>query len=120
MLSKKKDFIGRGMAARPALTDPSRPTLVGLRPVKQGDIIRAGAHLLPQGVANTAEHDQGWVTSAVYSDSFQGWIALGMLANGPARLGELVRAVDLLRGHDVLVQVCEPVFYDPAGERLRV
>ncbi len=32
MLSAKKDFIGRFMAARPALTDPARPRLVGLRP----------------------------------------------------------------------------------------
>ncbi|MEY4377850.1 MAG: hypothetical protein RJB26_2400, partial [Pseudomonadota bacterium] len=28
-------------------------------------------------------------------------------------------AVDLLRGHDVLVEVCDPVFLDPTGERLR-
>ena len=48
MLSAKKDFIGRFMAARPALTDPSRPTLVGLRPLDRDDRLRAGAHLLPK------------------------------------------------------------------------
>src|SRR5690606_34820881 len=31
LLSSKKDFIGRFMAARPALTDPDRPSLVGVR-----------------------------------------------------------------------------------------
>ena len=31
LLSTKKDFIGRAMAARPALTDPARPRLVGLQ-----------------------------------------------------------------------------------------
>ena len=33
LLSEKKDFIGRAMAARPALTDPARPTLIGLKPI---------------------------------------------------------------------------------------
>ena len=33
LLSKRKDFVGRALAARPALTDLARPTLVGLRPV---------------------------------------------------------------------------------------
>ena len=36
LLSTKKDFIGRFMAARPALTDPARPTLVGLEAGRGG------------------------------------------------------------------------------------
>jgi len=30
-----------------------------------------------------------------------------------------VRAYDPVRSGDELVEVCDPVFYDPAGERLR-
>ena len=44
----KKDFIGRVMAARPALIEPDRPRLVGLRPVNQGRAA-AGRRAFPAG-----------------------------------------------------------------------
>lgn len=117
LLSKKKDFIGRAMAARAALTDPQRPTLVGLRPVNKQDIIRAGSHLLPMGAEAVAANDQGHVTSAARSPTL-GSIALALLANGPARLGETVRVYDPVRGGDVQAIVTAPVHYDPEGKRL--
>ncbi len=79
MLSTKKDFIGRFMAARPALTDPQRPTLVGLKPVEPGARIRAGSHLLPKGAEPTATNDQGYVTSIAFSPSLGHWLGLGLL-----------------------------------------
>ena len=120
LLSAKKDFIGRFMAARTALTDPERPTLVGLRPVGQGERIRAGAHLVPRDAAATAKNDQGYVTSIAYSPSRGHWLALGLLARGPERHGEIIRAADPLRGEEVLAEICPPCFVDPQGERLRV
>ena len=45
MMSTKKDYIGRMMAAREGLTDKSRQCVVGIRPVAKSDRIRAGAHL---------------------------------------------------------------------------
>jgi sarcosine oxidase subunit alpha len=119
LLSKKKDFIGRAMAARPALTDPARPTLIGLRPVNRADRLRAGSHLLPQGVAAVASNDQGYVTSVAYSPSLAHWIGLGMLANGPARLGEIIRVYDPVRNGDLLAEIVSPVFHDPEGVKLR-
>ncbi len=119
LLSKKKDFIGRAMAGRAALTDPARPTLIGLRPVDHAARLRAGAHLLPRGAAAVAANDQGHVTAAVVSPTLGHSIALGLLANGPSRLGEIVRVYDPIRNGDDLAEVVEPVFYDPAGERLR-
>ena len=44
-------------------------------------------------------------------------IGIGFLARGRERIGERIRAVDLLRGHDVECVVCSPVFYDPEGKR---
>ncbi|MBB5373204.1 2Fe-2S iron-sulfur cluster-binding protein [Acidocella aromatica] len=117
LLSKKKDFIGRALAARPALTDPARPTLVGLRPVDGVSIIRAGSHLLPVGAAATAENDQGHVSSAARSPSL-GSIALALLANGPARIGEQIRVYDPVRNGDTLAEIVNPVHYDPSGSRL--
>ena len=119
MMSTRKDFIGRALAGRPALLDPQRPTLVGLRPVDRGARLRAGAHLLPPDAANVVEHDQGWVTSVAYSPSLGHWMGLAMLANGPARHGERVRAYDPVREGDVTVEVVPPCFIDPEGARLR-
>ena len=117
MLSTKKDCIGRVMAGRPALIDPERPTLVGLRP-EGGERIGAGAHLLPLDAPSTIEHDEGWISSVAHSPSL-GWIGLGLLERGPARIGKTVRAYDPIRGRDTKVQVVPPCFLDPEGSRLR-
>jgi sarcosine oxidase subunit alpha len=119
MLSSKKDFIGRFMAARPALTDPSRPTLVGLRPLAREDRLRAGAHLIPKDKEPIAQNDEGYVTSIAFSPSLGHWLGLGLLARGPERHGEIVRAYDPVSGGDVLVEVRPPCFIDPEGERVR-
>ena len=118
LLSKKKDFVGRALAARPALIDPARPTLVGLQPVNVSDRLRAGSHLLPQGVEATAKNDQGHVTSVAYSPGLSRWIGLALLKNGPSRLGEIVRVYDPVRNGDLLAEIVHPVFYDPEGARL--
>ena len=120
LLSAKKDFIGRFMASRPALTDPERPSLVGLRPLDRADRLRAGAHLIPKDAEATPKNDQGYVTSIAFSPSLGHWLGLGLLARGPLRHGEIVRAYDPVRGGDVLVEVRSPCFIDRDGERLRV
>ncbi len=119
MLSAKKDFIGRFMAGREALTNNSRPTLVGLKPLGRDDRIRAGAHLIPKDKEAIARNDQGYVTSIAFSPSLGHWLGLGLLARGPERHGEIVRAYDPVRGGDTLVEVRPPCFIDPEGERLR-
>ncbi|MGQ3354412.1 MAG: glycine cleavage T C-terminal barrel domain-containing protein, partial [Phreatobacter sp.] len=118
MMSRKKDYVGRLMAEREALSDPARPTLVGLKPTVAGVRLRAGAHFLPLGAATTAENDQGYMTSTAFSPTLGHWIGLGLLANGPQRLGEEIRAYDPVRGGDVVVEVVNPVFVDPEGARL--
>lgn len=119
MMSKKKDFIGRVMAGRPGLADPTRPALVGLRPTDGAARLRAGAHLLPMGGEMSAARDQGYVTSVAYSPSVGSWIGLAMLRDGPRRFGERVCAYDPLRNAAVEVEVCNPIFVDPEGVRVR-
>jgi sarcosine oxidase subunit alpha len=120
MMSKKKDFIGRVMSLRPGLTDPKRPALVGFRPVDRTARLRAGAHFIPVGVDANAANDQGYMTSAAFSPILDHSIGLGLLAYGPSRIGERVRAVDPVRGTDIEVEICNPVFIDPQGDKLRV
>jgi sarcosine oxidase subunit alpha len=119
LLSGRKDFIGRAMALRPALTDPNRPRLVGLKPVAADTRLRAGSHLLPREAPARAEHDQGHITSVAFSPTLGHWIGLGLLRNGPARHGEILRVYDPVRNGDTFAEVVHPVFIDPAGERLR-
>jgi methylglutamate dehydrogenase subunit C len=119
MMSTKKDYIGRVMAGRPALLDPGRQTLVGLRPVNVHQRLRAGAHLIPLVGAPLAANDQGVVTSVAFSPSLDQWIGLGLLAHAARLAGRRVRAADPLRNGTVDVEVCPPCFIDPQGERLR-
>ncbi len=118
MVSKRKDFIGRALAARPALTDPARPSLVGLMPVTPGTRLFAGALLLPEGRAPAAGIDEGRVTSAAWSPERGEWIALGLLSHGPARHGERMVAYDPIRNATTSVTICAPGFVDPEGKRV--
>ncbi|MGK7861132.1 sarcosine oxidase subunit alpha family protein [Falsiroseomonas sp. E2-1-a4] len=115
MLSRRKDFIGRILAQRPALVDPARPVLVGLR----GAGLRTGAHLLAIGaVANTA-NDLGHVTASCWSPHLETQIGLALLSGGAARIGTRIRVYDPVRGHDGEAEVVAPVFIDPEGGRTR-
>jgi methylglutamate dehydrogenase subunit C len=119
MMSSKKDFVGRVMAARPALVDPKRPKLVGLRPRDTRKRLFAGAHLLPVGAALVAENDQGIITSVAFSPSLDHWVGLGFIVGGADRIGQTVMMIDFMRDSFIEVEVCAPVFVDPKGERLR-
>jgi glycine cleavage system aminomethyltransferase T len=118
MLSKKKDFIGRVLTDRPGLTDPNRSALVGVRPVDPSARLYAGAHFIALGAGATLENDQGYLTSVAFSPMLGYWIGLGLLARGPQRLGERIRAHSPVRGGDVEVDVVSPLFFDPEGTRL--
>jgi heterotetrameric sarcosine oxidase alpha subunit len=119
MVSTRKDFIGRVLAGRPGLADPSRPALVGLIPVDRGSRLTAGAHLLPPGAQAAPANDEGYVTSVAHSPMLGHSIGLGLLKDGARRKGERVRAFDPLRGNDILLEVVTPVFFDPEGARLQ-
>jgi methylglutamate dehydrogenase subunit C len=119
MMSKKKDFIGRVMASRPGLIADDRPALVGLKPTNSSAHLRAGGHLLNRAADAIAANDQGYVTSVSFSPTLDHSIGLALLKSGPQRHGEIVRVYDPLRGTDTEVEVCNPVFVDPEGTRVR-
>lgn len=118
MMSSKKDFIGRFLAAREGLIDPSRPALVGVKPVDLKSRFHAGAHFLSPDADVMLKNDQGYLTSVAFSPVLGHWIGLGFLAGGSQRRGERIRAYDPLRNSDVEVEVVSPVFVDPDGLRL--
>jgi heterotetrameric sarcosine oxidase alpha subunit len=118
MVSAKKDCIGKAAAGRPGLTGAARLQMVGLRPVMQA-AITAGAHLFTPGDEVRRENDQGYVTSVGFSPMMDGYLGLAFLRDGRARIGEMVRLVDHLRGIDVLCEVFDSVFHDKEGVKLR-
>jgi sarcosine oxidase subunit alpha len=42
-----------------------------------------------------------------------------LIKRGRDRIGEIARAYDPLRGEDIAIQICSPVFYDHEGGRQR-
>ena len=119
MVSQKKDCIGKHLSERPALLEKNRPILVGLKSISGKSNLSAGAHFLDIGSNPSLDNDLGHMTSTTYSPTLNCWIGLGLLKNGRERLGGTIRAVDFMRKTDVLVEICDPIFVDINGERLR-
>ena len=59
----------------------------------------------------------GKITSATSSPLFEGYIALARLADGHARIGSLIRAMDRETATLVDVKVGPPRAYPPGKER---
>jgi sarcosine oxidase subunit alpha len=119
MMSRKKDFVGRAAAQRDGLLDPERPRLVGIRPVGAVKQLTAGAFLFEPEAEKTRPNAQGTVSSVAYSPTLGHFVGLALLKEGPERHGDTLRMVDHLRGIETLCEVCDPVFFDPEGGRVR-
>jgi heterotetrameric sarcosine oxidase alpha subunit len=117
MMSKKKDYIGRWLAARSGLVGGGRLQLVGLKPVRDGETFRMGAHLVDAAGAVGPDVSQGHVSTAVFSPECGHYIGLALLKNGRKRGGEHLHAVSPLHHEDIEVEVVDPVFVDVEGER---
>jgi len=113
MLRPGGGYFGAQALQRPALQAPGRAQLVGLEAM--GGIIPEGSMLLPSPGAAP----EGHVTAAGLRVLQGGSIALGLLRDGEARLGETLLACSPTRGVTTRVKVVPTVFHDPAGERYR-
>ena len=119
LTSSKKDYIGHTLSKRPELAREDGLRLVGFKPMKDGELLGAGAHFVEVDKPAVAENDLGYMTSVAYSPTLGHSIGLGYLKQGHTRLGDHIRAVDLVRGKDQLVEVISPHMFDPEGGRQR-
>lgn len=119
MVSAKKDCIGKTMSERPGLVGDEREQLVGLKPIGVVKQLTAGAHLFDKGADPVRINEQGYTTSVGFSPTLETYLGLGFLRNGRARHGEEIQMVDHLRGITTQCLVCDPVFFDPEGGRVR-
>ena len=119
MMSSQKPFVGHVLAGREGLNGEGRQQLVGLIPVDGRSRIPRGAQIIADTGAKTPIPRLGEVTSQCMSPNLGHPIGLGILANGRARIGDTLQAHSPLTKQSVAVTVTDPIFIDPAGERLR-
>ncbi len=119
-ISKKKpDFLGKRGQERVYLASPDRWKLVGFETL-DGSVIPDGAYVVADGVnANGQRTTQGRVTSTYYSPTLKRGIAMGLLKQGPERMGEVVEFNTVLGG-TVKARVRDTVFFDKDGEKQNV
>ncbi len=119
MAAQGKDYIGRALAGQTRVDGAETARLVGLQPCDRAQPLSAGAHLLEPGASLTQAHDLGWISSAAFSPTLDHHIGLALLNDGGARIGARLRAVDLMAGTEVEVEIVPPQFIDPEGARQR-
>ena len=112
----KRDFVGKRSLARPDMAAAGRKQLVGLLPIDGRRVPEEGAQLVA-GPGAAPFSSRGHVTSAYWSMAVGAPIALALLQDGRARMGETVHATTL-DGGTIACRIVSPVFVDPKGERL--
>ncbi|MBY0352640.1 sarcosine oxidase subunit alpha family protein [Tabrizicola sp.] len=116
---KKTDYLGKRGQERVYLASPDRWKLVGFETL-DGSVIPDGAYIIADGVnGNGQRNTQGRVTSTYYSPTLKRGIAIGLLKQGPARLGEVVE-FNTAAGGTIRARVRDTVFYDRDGEKQNV
>ena len=114
-----KDCIGLRSLRRTALAAAGRKQLVGLIPLDGTTAIPRGAQLVVDAAAQLPTPILGHVTSNCHSPALGKPIALALLANGRALMGQSLHATSPLTGVTVPVTVTNNVFFDPEGARVR-
>ncbi len=119
-LSKKKeDYLGKRAHTRSHMADPNRWKLVGLETL-DGSVLPDGAYAIADGTnENGQRNTQGRVTSTYYSANLGRGIAMGLVHNGPERMGDVI-SFNKVDGGTVETKIVDPVFYDKEGEKQNV
>ncbi|MFO6463349.1 sarcosine oxidase subunit alpha family protein [Jannaschia sp. KMU-145] len=119
-ISKKKDdYLGKRGQARSEFQKPDRWKLVGLR-TEDGSVLEDGAYAIAEGEnANGQRNTQGRVTSTYHSPTLGHGIAMGLVAHGPDRMGEVLHFTRIGQA-PVAARIVDPVFFDREGEKQNV
>ncbi len=120
LVSKKKpDFLGKRSLRRSDSARSGRKQLVGLTTNDGKTVLPEGTHIIETATANPPMQTLGHVTSSYYSPVLDYPIAMAVLRNGRARMGETVYAVNPADNSSTAMTVCDPVFYDKEGGKAR-
>ncbi|KAB7613519.1 NAD(P)-binding protein [Amylibacter sp. SFDW26] len=110
---KKAAFLGDRSLHTEKANTKVRNQLVGLQVEDDSGPLPTGAHLTN---GDTRPKSQGYVTSSYLSPTLDQPIALAMVQNGAARMGETVTVWHL--GETRNATICSPCFFDTDGDRL--
>jgi sarcosine oxidase subunit alpha len=113
----KPDFVGKRSLLRPDLVKPDRPQFVGLLTQDPQFVPDEGAQIITTPNPEHGSSASGFVTSAYMSATLGRSIAVGLVASGRNRLGEIIY-ITRLDGKAVPAILVDPVFYDKEGVRL--
>jgi sarcosine oxidase subunit alpha len=113
----KRDFIGKRSLTLAELARSGRQQLVGLLTPDRTTQLEEGAAITESPKPPAGKPALGHVTSSYWSESQGRPIALGLVQNGRGRIGK--RLYVATPGGAVAVDLVGPVFFDPAGARLR-
>ena len=116
---KKEDFLGKRAQQRPFMDNPNRWQLVGLETL-DGSVLEDGSYAIATGQnANGQTNTEGRVTSTYHSPTLGKGIAMGLVHNGPDRMGEVL-SFTKIGAPPVKAKIVSSVFYDPEGEKANV
>ncbi len=113
----KGDFIGKRSTMRDLAVGGPRPEVVGLLPSDGRFVLPKGAPIIDTETDDEGQMMVGMVTIGFYSPNLERSIALAQLQNGRARMGETITL--FTKKGLMKAEVCDPVFIDPDGERMR-
>ena len=110
---RKDEYVGKRSLFTEAAREPRRKQLVGLGVHAGAAPLPTGAHVVSGG---TPRRSLGYVTSSYMSPTLKRPIALGLVENGFARMGEILRVYHL--GGERLATIAAAAAFDPEGKRL--
>ncbi len=113
---KKADFVGKRSLARPDMALPGRKQFIGLLTEDPQDLLEEGAQVVTDPTAPVPMPMIGHVTSSYRSAALGRTIALAVIADGRARIGQTIFVP--MPGKVIRAKVTEPMFYDAEGSRL--
>jgi sarcosine oxidase, subunit alpha len=118
MVSKKKpDFIGKRSLEQSFLKGPNRKQLVGLLTEDPTEVLPDGAYAVAAVKDKPPMEMIGQVTSTYMSPTLGRSIAMALIQNGRARMGDVI-SFPLEGGKVMKATITDTVFYDKEGGRL--
>jgi sarcosine oxidase, subunit alpha len=118
MVSKKKaDFIGKRSLEQSYLKGPNRKQLVGLFTEDPQEVLPDGAYAVRVVKDKPPMEMIGQVTSSYMSPTLGRSIAMALIENGRARMGETL-SFPLEGGKVIKAKIVDQVFYDKDGGRM--
>ena len=113
---KKPDFVGIRGLKRPDLVNPGRKQLVGLLTKDPKVVLEEGAQIVADPNQPKPMKMLGHVTSSYWSENCGRSIAMALVVDGKAKLGQTLYVP--MPDRTIAVEVSEMVFIDKEGVRL--